>query len=160
ARIFRSRHGLALEFLAGEFLQRRGDAALAFRRQRSRGLQFRELELGLARALARLREERVVPEARHAEARKHHRDEEQGELFLQPTLAIQKENDGDGADQPNRQQRVAAVTPKLRVGNSEEEFAQARRVNWRVRRRLRAGRGVLRGSARKPCSSASSSAPM
>src|SRR6516162_11748709 len=109
------RRDLALEFLAGELLHRRGDAAFALRRQRSRRLEFRELELGLARALARLREERIVAEARHAEAREHHRDEEQGELFLQATPAAEKKNDGDHADQANRQQRVAAVAPKLRV---------------------------------------------
>src|SRR5262249_402961 len=151
-----SRRDLTFELLAGEFLQRRGDAALTFRRQRSRRLQFRELELGLAR----LREERIVAEARNAEAREHHRKEEQGEPLLQATPATQEDDDGDGAAQPNRQQRVAAVAPKLRVGNSEEEVAHVRRVSLRVRPRRRAGRGVLRGSARKPCSSASSSAPI
>src|SRR5262249_36011695 len=149
-----SRRDLTLELLAGEFLQRRGDAALTFRRQRSRCLQFREFELGLAR----LREKRIVAEARNAEAREQHREEGQGEPLLQATLAIQEDDDGDA--QPNRQQRVAAVAPKLRVGDSEEEVAHARRVSLRVGRRRRAGRGVLRGSARKPCSSASSSAPM
>src|SRR5262249_1484018 len=126
----------------------------------SRRLQLRELELGLARALARLREERIVAEAGNAEAREHHRDEEQSESLLQARLAVQEENDGDGADQPNRQQRVAGVAPKLRVGDSEEEVAHGRRVNLRARRRWRGRRGVWRGSARKPCSSASSSAPM
>src|SRR5262249_30720861 len=84
----RSRPDRALECLAGELLQRRGDAALGLRRQRSRRLQLRELELGLARALARLREERIVAEARHAEAREHHREEEQREPLLQVALAI------------------------------------------------------------------------
>src|SRR5262249_28936146 len=84
----------------------------------------------------------------------------QSESLLQARLAVEKKKNGDGAAQPNRQQRVAAVAPKLRVGNSEEEVAHARRVSLRARRRRGAGRGVLRGSARKPGSSASSSAPI
>src|SRR5262245_58887898 len=90
ARILGSRRDLTLELLAGEFLQRRGDAALTFRRQRSRRLQFREHELGLTRALARLREERIVAEARNTEPGEHHREEEQGEPLPQATLAIEK----------------------------------------------------------------------
>src|SRR5262249_58120298 len=60
------------------------------------------------------------------------RDEEQRESLLQARLAVQEENDGDGADQPNRQQRVAAVAPNLRVGDSEEEVAHARIVQLRT----------------------------
>jgi len=76
-RIVGAGRDLPLEFLPREGLDLCRDALLRVRRQRARRGQPRELELGDARALARLRQQRRFAEAREREAREQRRDEKE-----------------------------------------------------------------------------------
>ena len=122
ARILGARRDLPLEFLPGEGLDPRRDALLRVRRQRARRGQPSELELGHARALARLRQQRRFAEAAQREAHEQRRDEEQRQPLVHTAFGVGKENEAGNADHAERHQRGTAVAPEFGARQSEEEI--------------------------------------